>query len=81
MVLLTVLAVGLLTLSTVSLRTSAQGNDLAIARANARLGLLLALGNLQKHAGPSSKLTDSRVQAFIAASEALVARAKTGVPT
>lgn len=57
MVLLTVLAVGLLTLSTVTLRSSSQGNDLAIAQANARLGLMLALGNLQKHAGPDQRIT------------------------
>ncbi|QJE98704.1 hypothetical protein [Luteolibacter luteus] len=57
MVLLTVLAVGLLTLSSLSLRATSQGDDLAIARANARLGLMLALGELQKHAGPDQRVT------------------------
>jgi hypothetical protein len=57
MILLTILAVGLLSLSSVSLRSSGQGNAMATARANARLAMMLALGDLQKHAGPDQRVT------------------------
>jgi len=57
MILLTVIAVGLLTLSSVSLRSSAsQGND-ATARANARMALMIAISELQKTAGPDQRIT------------------------
>ncbi|MCX6876050.1 MAG: hypothetical protein NTW21_19920 [Verrucomicrobia bacterium] len=57
MVLLTLLAVGLLTLSGVVLRTSGQGEAMAVAQANARLSLILALGDLQRQAGLDTRVS------------------------
>lgn len=57
MVLLTTIAIGLLTLSTITLRVSGREDATAIARANARMGLMLALGELQKQAGPDQRIT------------------------
>lgn len=57
MVLLTLLAVGLLSLSSIALRTSAQGSAMAIARSNARLAMIIALGQLQKTAGQDQRAT------------------------
>ena len=57
MILLTLIAVGLLGLSAVSLRGSSQGVAQAEARANARMALMLAVGELQKNAGPDTRIT------------------------
>ncbi len=57
MILLTVIAVGLLSLSSISLRSSSQGDSMASARSNARMALMLALGELQKNAGPDQRIT------------------------
>jgi Tfp pilus assembly protein PilV len=57
MVLLTLLAVGLLSLATVQVRGSGQGEAQALARANARMALELAIAELQRHAGPDQRVT------------------------
>ncbi|MEY3896362.1 MAG: hypothetical protein RLZZ214_1882 [Verrucomicrobiota bacterium] len=57
MILLTVIAVGLLTLSGISLRSSSQGAGAAMARANARMALMLAIGELQKQSGLDTRIT------------------------
>ncbi|MEI7910115.1 MAG: hypothetical protein WCK77_10800 [Verrucomicrobiota bacterium] len=68
MVLLTLLVVGLLTLSSISLRGAGQAQAIAVAQNNARLGMMLALGELQASLGP-----DTRVSA---PSAAVIASAK-----
>ncbi len=57
MILLTVIAVGLLSLSSISIRESSQTSDLAIARSNARMAMMLAIGELQVQAGPDTRVT------------------------
>ncbi len=57
MILLTVIAVGLLSLSTITLRSAGQGNAAAIARANARLAMTLAIGELQRTMGPDQRVS------------------------
>ncbi len=57
MVLLTVVAVGLLTLSSISIRSSTQGEAMQMARSNARMALSLAIGQLQKSVGPDQRIT------------------------
>lgn len=57
MVLLTILAVGLLTLSTVSLRGSGSGEARAEAQANARMALMIAIGELQTAMGPDRSVS------------------------
>lgn len=57
MVLLMVIAIGLLSLSSISLRSTQSGNYQSEARANARLALLLAVGELQKELGPDQRIS------------------------
>lgn len=57
LVLLTLVGIGLLSLSAVTLRGSAQANAQRIAKDNARMALLIALGQLQKHAGSDTRVT------------------------
>lgn len=57
MVLLTILSVGLLTLSAVSLRSSGAGEARAEAQANARMALTLAIGELQTSMGPDQSIS------------------------
>lgn len=57
MILLVVVAVGMLSLSTVSLRTSGINTAEQRARANARLALQIAIGELQAAAGPDNRVT------------------------
>jgi hypothetical protein len=57
MVLLTVVAVGLLTLSTISLRASGREEAMQMARGHARMALALAIGQLQKSTGPDQRIT------------------------
>ncbi|MCX6873047.1 MAG: hypothetical protein NTW21_04460 [Verrucomicrobia bacterium] len=57
MILLTVIAVGLLTLSSITMRASTQGKAMQTARDNARMALVLAIGELQKYAGQDQRIT------------------------
>jgi type II secretory pathway pseudopilin PulG len=57
MVLLSILAVGLLSLSAVSLRASSGAQAESVARANARMAMMLAIGELQKQIGPDQRIT------------------------
>jgi hypothetical protein len=57
MVLITILAVGMLSLASVELRKISTGDARTIAMGNARLGLMLALGELQKDLGDDRRIT------------------------
>ena len=59
MILLTVIAVGLLSLSAISLRSSSQSMAQSEARSNAKLALMLAIGELQKTMGPDQRISAS----------------------
>ncbi len=56
-VLLTLIAVGMLSLSGITLRSSNHSKSLDTARQNARFALMLAIGELQKHAGQDQRVT------------------------
>lgn len=55
MMLLTVIAIGLLGLSQISLRTGGADNKRREAQQNARLGMMMALAELQRTLGPDSR--------------------------
>lgn len=57
MILLTVIVIGLLSLSSVSLRSSSNEQMNQEARQNARLALILAIGELQSATGPDQRVT------------------------
>lgn len=59
MVLLALLAVGLLSLSSLSLRSANSESLAAEARANARMAAQMAIGELQRLAGPDQRITAS----------------------
>ncbi len=59
MVLLVVIGLGMLTLSTITLRQAGVSSDVTVARNNARLALMIALSELQKQAGPDQRTTGS----------------------
>lgn len=57
MVLITLIAVGMLGLSTIEVRKSTQGEARAAAMANARLALMLAIGELQSSLGDDRRIS------------------------
>lgn len=59
MVILMVLGLGLLSLSSIELRRSLREEQLAVARANARIALVQAIGQLQKSLGPDQRVSAS----------------------
>ena len=63
MILLTIIAVGLLSLSSISLRSSSAEQLNREARQNARMALMLAIGELQTATGPDQRVTaPARIQ-------------------
>lgn len=61
-VLMVVIAVGLLSLSTITLRAGSRSEDAYTARANARMALEMAIGRLQSLAGPDMRATAPAAQ-------------------
>ncbi|BCU78043.1 hypothetical protein [Luteolibacter sp. LG18] len=62
MVLLSTIALGLLSLSSITLRTSTRGEAMQVARANARMALIMAIGDLQKNLGPDTRISTTADQ-------------------
>jgi type II secretory pathway pseudopilin PulG len=59
LVLLSLLCLGMLSLSSISLRASVANSALSEARMNARMALVMAIGELQKQAGPDQRISAS----------------------
>ena len=57
MVLLVMIALAMLSLSTIELRASQNGKAMAEAKANARMALMIAIGELQKSMGPDQRVS------------------------
>lgn len=57
LVLLALVAIGLLSLSSLTLRSSGRGDAAQVARANARMALLMAIAQLQREMGPDSRIS------------------------
>jgi hypothetical protein len=57
MVVMTLIATALLSLSSISLRSASRVKDQEIARANARLALMIAIGELQTTLGPDQRVS------------------------
>jgi type II secretory pathway pseudopilin PulG len=57
MLLLGLLAVGMLSLSVISFRSSSKDDAMRQARANARMALVIAIGELQKEMGPDMRVS------------------------
>jgi type II secretory pathway pseudopilin PulG len=57
MALIGLLALGMLSLSTVTLRSTGQRGALQKARSNARMALMIAIGELQKEMGPDMRVS------------------------
>ena len=57
MVLLVMIALAMLSLSTIELRSVRQDDAMRTAQANARMALMMAIGELQKAAGPDQRVT------------------------
>lgn len=57
LLLLAMMAVGLVSLSTIEIRKADYTRDQQTARANARLGLMMAIGQLQEHLGPDQRVS------------------------
>lgn len=57
LVLLTIIAVGMLTLSSLTLKTDSNQSAQNEAKANARMALMIAIGELQKEMGPDMRVS------------------------